>query len=205
MADLAAAQSVSKNPAADGPYPVAVGDHWTIEEKDEISGEIKEVRNIVVTDTSAGEIAVRFDVPAGNRSGNLVFDRSWNLLRNEKWRYSPNDGLGIRMPLSPDSKWKFSCDSVNTTTGAIWKRSGNSSMIGRESVTTKAGTFDAYVIETKYSGKNTRDPTRTNETTLRTWYSTDVGHWVKRTAVVRQRGHVFSNQTFELTEISHKK
>ncbi|MDR3468102.1 MAG: hypothetical protein P4M07_19385 [Xanthobacteraceae bacterium] len=205
IADLAAAQNASTKPGADGPYPVAVGDHWTIETKDEISGEIKDARKVVVTETSAGEIAVRSDVPGTGRSANLVYDRSWNLVRDDQWRYSPNDGQGIRTPLSPTAKWKFSCDSINGATGAIWKRTGSSSVVGEERVTTKAGVFNTYVIETNFSAKNTKDPTRTNEVTLRTWYSNDIGRWVKRNSIVRQSGHVFTNQTFELTEFSHKK
>ena len=49
--------------------PVAAGDHWTYEIKDEISGEIKFTRTDMVTDVSKNDIAVRFDFDKTGRFG----------------------------------------------------------------------------------------------------------------------------------------
>lgn len=202
----ASAQS-SDQPArskVDDPSPLAVGDHWTMEERDEISGVVKEIRNAVVTDVSKDEIAVRFDVPATGRSGNLTYDRSWALLSNDSWRYRPNDGMGFKLPLAVGGKWRFTSDAINTTTGAVWKRSGNTTVTGQEHVATKAGEFDTFVVETTLSARNMKNPTQVAEITIRTWYSTAIGHWVKRNSVVRRGGHIFSNEMTMLTTFAHK-
>lgn len=78
-------------------------------------------------------------------------------------------------------------------------------MTGQETVTTKAGKFDTIVYETKFSSRNTKDPTRSSDISARTWYSTDINHWVKRSIVVRQGGQVFQNEMVELTEYGRKK
>lgn len=203
----ASAQSSDQPPAllkVDDPSSAAVGDHWTMEEKDEISGVVKEIRNAVVTDVSKGEIAVRFDVPATGRSGNLTYDRSWAVLSNDNWRYRPNDGLGMNLPLTQGSKWKFTSDAINTTTGAVWRRSGITTVTGQEHVATKAGEFDTFVVETTFSARNMKNPTQVTEVTIRTWYSPAISHWVKRNSVVRHGGHVFSNEMTVLTAFAHK-
>jgi hypothetical protein len=184
---------------------VAPGDHWTYEVKDEIVGTILRTRTDMVTDVSKNEIAVRFDVADTGRSGNLIYDRSWNILREEPFKYSPNNGTGIQLPLTLGAQWKFAIDVTNSRNGLTFRRIGNSKVTAKESITTKAGTFETFVIETNYAGKNIQDPTLINESSDRTWFSLDVNHWVKRNIVRRQRGHVTENNTIELIDYGHKK
>jgi hypothetical protein len=184
---------------------VATGDHWTYEIKDEISGAIKQTRTVMVTDVSKNEVATRFDVAKTGQSGNILYDPSWNILRNAVFKFSPNDGTGIHLPLTLGAQWKITVDALNSNTGIVWRRVGNSRVAGQESVTTKAGTFQCFVIETNYVARNTKDPTRASQISARTWFSPDVNHWVKRNIVMRQDGHVFQNNMLELTEYGHKK
>lgn len=86
-------------PSANTSMPqAAVGDHWTYEIKDEITGDITSTRTVVVTDISNNSIATRFDIPKTGRSGTILYDPSWNIVRDNVWRYSPNDGTGIHPP-----------------------------------------------------------------------------------------------------------
>jgi hypothetical protein len=183
----------------------APGDHWTYDVTDEISGTIKETRKAMVTDVSKNEVAVRVDYVKSGRSSNLVYDQSWNVVRGPVFKFSPNDGSGVKFPLAPNAQWKFAIDEVNVNTGTTWKRVGSSRVTGRETITTKAGTFDTFVIETNVTIRATRDPTKTEEVSERIWFSPDVNHWVKRSYVTRQSGHVFQNETIELTEFGRKK
>jgi len=114
------------------------------------------------------------------------------------------NGTGIRTPLKPDAQWKFASDSTNSNSGATFKRTGNSRVTGQETITAKAGKFDTIVYETNFSSRNTKDPARSSDISSRTWYSTDINHWVKRSIVVRQGGQVFQNEVIELTGYGRK-
>jgi hypothetical protein len=200
------ATNSARPPAAEsGNLPhVIAGDHWTYQVKDEISGTIKETRKLMVTDVSKNEVAVHTDFIDSGRSSNQIFDQSWNLVRGPVLKFSPNDGSGVKFPLTPDSQWKIAIDETNLNTGTAFKRVGTSRVTGQEKITTKAGTFDTLVIETKVVIRNASAPARTEEVSSRTWFSPDVNRWVKRSIVTRQDGHVFMNETLELTEYGRK-
>jgi hypothetical protein len=182
----------------------APGDHWTYQVRDEISGAIKTMRTVIVTDVSATEIATRFEIAETGRSGNILYDHSWNVMRDAMYKYSPNDGSGIHLPLTQNTKWRFSSEAVDANNGAVWKRVGSSQVTGMEAITTKAGAFEAFVVQTDYSARNVKDPTRSSEVSLRTWFSPAVNHWIKRNTVLRQEGRVFQNETIELTAYGRK-
>jgi len=183
----------------------ALGDRWTYAVKDEISGALKSTRTDMITDVSKDEITVRYETAGTGSSGNIIYDRSWDIVRADPFKYAPNDGTGIQRPLTLGAQWKFAIDVVNSANGMTFKRGGSSKVVGRESVTTKAGTFDAFVIETDFTGKNVQDPTLVNQTSWRTWFDPAIDHWVKRSIVQRQRGHVVSRDTVELTQYGRGK
>lgn len=185
--------------------PVAPGDFWSYEVKDEISGNIIQTRTIVVTDVTQDAIATRFNAPKPGQFGAIQFDRSWNIVSSNAAKYSPNDGTGVRLPLQPDARWNFTSDVAYANNGPIVKRIGNSRVTGQEIVTTKAGKFDTTIFETNYSTRNPAEPTRKSETLIRTWYSTDINHWVRRNTVVRQNGLVYENEMIELIDYGRKK
>jgi hypothetical protein len=194
----------STRPANVYMQPIELGDHWTYEVKDDISGRQVQTRTLAVTDLSKDKIATRFDVPATGRFGTILFDQSWNIVTDSVWKYSPNDGTGVRLPLTSGARWNFTSDGTNSLNGTSWKRVGNSRVTGRESVTTKAGKFDTTLVETSFVMRNNAELTRTSETIIRTWYNDEINHWVKRNTVVRQNGLVFQNETVELVEYGRK-
>src|SRR5437016_4658281 len=79
-ASPAAGQSAKPGQPADM-SEVTVGDYWTYEVKDEITGAVVRTQKVIVTDISGGQVATRLDVPETGRSGSMVFDKSWNVLR----------------------------------------------------------------------------------------------------------------------------
>lgn len=177
----------------------APGDHWTYEVTDQISGALKLTRTDMITDVGKDEITIRYDVAGTGHAGSTIYDRSWDIVRNDPFKYTPNDGTGVRFPLTLGAQWKFATDVLNTRNGMTFRRVGTSKVVGRETVTTKAGTFDTFVIETDFTGRNVQDPTLVNQTSSRTWFDPDIDHWVKRSILLRQRGHVVSNDTVQLT------
>ena len=71
-------------------------------------------------------------------------------------------------------------------------------------MTTKAGTFDVFKIETNFSTQNTKDMTKKNEFVFQTWYAPAIDHWVKRVNVIKADGHLRSSETVELIEFGRK-
>jgi hypothetical protein len=180
------------------------GDHWTYEVQDEITGNISATRTNVVTDVTPTEISTRVNTAGQSNPGLIIFNRSWNMTQSGPWKYSPHDGSGIQTPLAVSKTWTFQSDEVNAANGNIWKRSGRSKVVGQETVTTQAGTFETFKIETSYSSRSVRDPTRKAEVTVQTWYAPAIDHWVKRTFVSRTDKHLMVNNTLELVEYGRK-
>jgi hypothetical protein len=182
------------------------GDHWVYEIRDEIAGVITATRENVVTEVTPTTISVRFKKLGANNAeeGFTVYDRSWNVVEARPWRYSPHDGSGVQSPLEVGKTWPVRTNNINSANGSIWKRSGTSKVIGQESVTTKAGTFDTFKIETTFTGTNVNNPTVKNEVTSLTWYAPAIDHWVKRTFVSRANKHLQINNAIELIDYGRK-
>jgi len=196
-------------PAAPASSPVTMeqplpGDYWTYDIQDEILGTVKATRTLVITEVTTAEISARFSLLGNPNSNSAVFDRSWNLANDGVWRHAPHDGTGIRLPLAVGKTWGFKSNDVNLNNGASWSRSGTSKVVGQESTTTKAGTFDTFKIETSYTTHNVSNPTRSAQVTLQTWYAPSIDHWVKRTFTSRVAGRLLENNTQILVEYGRK-
>ena len=195
------------------PAPAAVKPVISMEEplpgdyelRDEISGTVKAVRNDMVTEVTATEISVRFNIQGKPAEGHNVYDRFWNLKNAGPWKYQPHDGSGIQAPLKAGANWKSEGDDVNASNGNIWKRSGRTKVVGQETITTRAGTFETFKMETTFLRRPTNDPTRKMEITQQTWYAPSIDRWVKRTFVSRGNGNLLANNTVELVEYGRKK
>jgi hypothetical protein len=157
-----------------------------------------------VTDVSDSEISTRSAVLGTPNSGYQTYDRSWNLINNGIWRYTPNDGTGIRAPLAVGKTWSFKSTDLNTTAGVSWRRSGTAKVVAQESVTTRAGTFDTFKIETSLQFQNANDPTKKYQAAFQIWYAPVIDHWVKRSFVSRSDGRVRDKNTIELVEYGRR-
>jgi hypothetical protein len=198
-------------PAARGPdtgesmEPPMIGDHWTYEVRDQITGELKNTLTSIVTDLTPTDIAVRVQNQAYSQGPSvLVFDQSWNLKNSPTWRFSPNDGTGIKMPLAVGDTWKFRSDQVRAGYGTTFRNVGTSKVVGTESVTTEAGTFEALKIETSINGHNANDSTKRFESTVVTWYVRSLDHWVKRTVKSAFNGSVAESDSLELVDYGRR-
>jgi hypothetical protein len=182
------------------------GDRWTYEIRDEIAGTIRMTREFVVTQITPTTIGTRYRSVGGGKGeeGLAVYDRSWNLVEARPWRYQPHDGTGIQAPLEIGKTWPVRTNNINGANGNVWKRSGTSTVVGKENLTTKAGTFETFKIETVFTGTNVNNPTFKNQVTSLTWYAPAIDHWVKRTFVSRANGHLQINNVDELIEYGRK-
>jgi hypothetical protein len=180
------------------------GDHWTYELRDEISGVVKSTFTHTITDVSDSEISIRVNNLGNANTGYLTFDRSWDLTNNGVWRYSPNDGTGIRLPLAVGKSWAVKSTDTNSTAGVSFKRSGTAKVVAQENITTRAGTFDTFKIETSYQLQNANDPTKRAQFVIQIWYAPLIDHWVKRSVVSRSDGVVREKSTVELVEYGRR-
>jgi hypothetical protein len=180
------------------------GDHWAFETRDEITGKLTGPQTTTVTEVTPTEISVRFSM-SGIDGGFSVYDRSWNLKSGGIWKYSPNDGMGIKPPLRNGASWAVKSEAVYSEHGIVWARNGSSKILVQEKIMTKAGLFDTYLIETTFSlRRSTEISNNKTEVTSRTWYAPAIDHWVRRTFVARTDGHVRTNNTLELVAYGRK-
>jgi len=201
----AASSPAVETPGSPEPMEDArLGDHWTYELRDDITGEVKSTITNTVTDVSDSEISTRSALLGNPNSGYQTYDRSWNLISNGVWRYTPNDGTGIRTPLAVGKTWSFKSTDLNSTAGVSWKRSGTTKVVAQESVTTRAGTFDTFKLEISSQIQNANDPTKKFQAVQQTWYAPVIDHWVKRSFVSRSDGRVRERNTIELVEYGRR-
>jgi hypothetical protein len=71
---------------------VLPGDRWAYDVTDEITGDLKQTTSIVVLSLSDSEINTRVMSRGAARPIQIAFDRSWNRLDDDAWRYKPSDG-----------------------------------------------------------------------------------------------------------------
>jgi hypothetical protein len=181
-----------------------VGDHWTYEFTDNISGDVKSINTNTVTDLTDSQIGVRTTWAGHSNSNSQTFDRSWNLINSGVHRYSPNDGTGIQAPLTVGKTWSVKSTDINSTSGFIAKRAGTSKVIAQESVTTPAGTFDTLKIETSFQIQNTNNVTDKAQIVIQTWYAPAIDHWVKRSVTTRAHGRLTANNSVELVDYGRR-
>jgi hypothetical protein len=206
----ASASSASIEPAKavvamEEPLP---GDHWTYEVRDETTGTVKATRTNVVTEVTPTDISMRFKVVRTDKTsfeGFNILDRSWNLLSDGPWQYLPYNGsTGIQTPLTVGKTWTFESSDANNNYRDAWKQSGTSKVVGQETLTTRAGTFETFKIEITSSRRNSRDPSSATETTMTNWYAPTIDHWVKRTYAIRVGNDLRENNTLELIEYGRR-
>jgi hypothetical protein len=195
----AAAESAPPQEKMEDPQ---VGDHWTYEFRDNISGDVKSVLTDTVTDLTDSQIGISITRAGNTSSGYQTYDRSWNLIKSGVHRYSPSDGTGIQAQLATGKAWSTKSNDVNG--GFTAKRSITSKVIAQESVTTPAGTFDTFKIETSIQLQNSNNATDKAQAVIQTWYAPTIDHWVKRDTITRSDGRVRANHTVELVEYGRR-
>jgi hypothetical protein len=186
----------------DAGNPVKIGDQWTYDTKDEITGSTTRTYTATVTEINPKEIVTRLTFRGTNGTNLVAFDHEWNRTKNGNFEYKPHDGQGVQFPLAVGKEWRLEFFSTNTKTGVNTKASNLSKVVAQEAVTTAAGTFDTFRIERQVKEYNTADPSRSEEAQVTLWYAPQINHWVRRTIVDRIEKRLRSNQTDELVGTS---
>ena len=149
-----------------------IGDHWTYEVRDEFPAISKSTITYTITDITPARIRDQ----AGRRRqadvGYQTYSRSWDMVNNGAWRPTPNDGAGIRAPLSVGKAWQLKATDANSSAGVSLKRSVDQAArkTAKETITTRAGSFEAFKIETSIETRNSNDPTKKYLSEQQIWY-----------------------------------
>lgn len=183
---------------------VQVGDRWVYDTKDEITGFPKDTYSQVVTEVSPKEVVVSVTLRGKNGSSLVTFDQNWNRLDQLNVKFTPNDGQGIRSPLAVGKEWRAEFQARMTQTGAASKGSVISKVVAQETITTPAGTFDTFKIETRVQSVLTSDPSQASVFENVTWYAPQINHWVRRKFVSKFQNRTRSISSEELTDFSRK-
>lgn len=93
---------------------------------------------------------------------------------------------------------------IHLQSGVAFRVSGVAKVVGEERVTTPAGTFDTYRVDTMVKLLNTRDQTKSQTWTFVFWYAPSVNRWVRRKTEARYEGRLRDSFVDELTEYARK-
>lgn len=194
VAGYCAAQTVD-------PGPIRVGDMWSYEVTDALTGDLKHVATLIVIAINQKEITARTTL-RGRGSSLSVYDADWNRIDEGGWTFRPNDGLGISKPLQVGKEWRSDSDAKHLKSGTVFRTSTVAKVVGQEQITTPAGTFDTFRIETAARQVNTNDQTKSASVNYVVWYAPAVNRLVRRTEEVRIEGRIRDSFIDELTEYS---
>ena len=182
---------------------VLPGDRWVYEITDEISGDLKLTSTVFVLDVSEQEINTRVS-SRGSGARQIVYDRNWSRIDDSVWKYRPSDGSGIKKPLQVGKQWRFESKATHFQNGTALTITGESKVVGEEKITTGAGAFDTFKIETKMRQVNPNDQTKASTINAVLWYAPSVNRWVRRTYKLQIEGRLRSSNTEELADYSRK-
>jgi hypothetical protein len=188
------------------PGPVRVGDRWSYDIKDALTGDVRQAVTIVAAEIKEKEITTRVSVRGKDRdrSMTIVFDPDWGRIDDGIWKYRPSDLLGIKKPLQVGKQWRADGNSTNLQTGVAMQTSALAKVVGQEQITTPAGTFDTFRVELAVRMINTKDQTKSTTLTVANWYAPVINRWVRKNTEVRFEGRVRDSFSDELTEYSRK-
>ena len=183
---------------------VLSGDRWTYEVTDEITGDVKQTSTVNVISVSDNEIVTRVTARGTDRPFQIVYDRNWNRLDDDVWKYRPSDGSGIPAPLEIGKEWRFDSKATNFQNGTAMRITGHSKVVAQEKITTEAGTFDTFKVESSSRQVNANDQTKDAKVSATLWYAPSINRWVRKTYKMQVEGRVRSSGTEELADYSRK-
>ena len=186
-----------------GSGEVRVGDRWSYDVKDGATGDLRQAITIVVVDVTDKEINTRISVAGANRPRVFIFAHDWGRIDDSLWQFQPPE-IGLKTPLSVGKQWRAETGAKNLKTGSALHGSGSAKVLGQEKITTAAGTFDTFKVETVVRQVNNNDQTKASTSTSVFWFAPAVNRWVKKTAETRFEGRLRDSVVEELTSYSRK-
>jgi hypothetical protein len=202
--ELASPSMVVGQSAAPADNGVQVGDRWTFDSRDEITGLPRDTFTRAVTEVSANEIVVRLSFRGKSGFSIIVYDHNWNRIENATVKFKPNDGQGIRPPLAAGKEWRSEFEARNTQTGSSSKDTVVSKIVAQETLMVPAGMYETFKIETRIRELNTANPSRSTEFEYVGWYAPLINFWARRMFVTKVQKRTTESFTEELVDFGRK-
>jgi len=186
------------------PGPVRVGDRWSYEIQDSLTGDLRPATTVVVSEVTDKEMTTRVSVRGRDRPPQaMVYDLDWGRIDDGAWKLRP-PGIGIKKPLQIGKEWRSDANGIHLQSGMTFRAEGIAKVVRQEQVTTSAGSFDTFRVDMTVRMINTKDQSRSQTWTFVVWYAPAVNRWVKKTSEWRSDGRVRDSFSEELTEYSRR-
>src|SRR5262245_14074213 len=186
------------------PGPIRVGDRWSYDRKDDLTGDLRQAVTFVAAEISQKEITTRVSVRGKDRAQTIIFDLDWGRIDDDLWKYRPSDLLGIKKPLQIGKQWRTEGITTNIKTSDAFQTPSMVKVAAHEQITTTAGAFDTFQIELTVRLVNTMDQTKSTTLNVVTWYAPAINRWVKKKTEVRADGRLRDSNLEELTEFARR-
>jgi hypothetical protein len=173
MATLAYAENPSKIDAPD----IKVGDRWVYNEIDLYKKEKTGTMTLQVVSKSRDEVRATVTTASGTRED--VFDGEWNSRIRDGRTYTPFYP-SYAFPLEVGKTWTAKVTYPNRTRDGENRVETTGIVVGWESITVPAGTFNALKIRHDGRWQNVRTlKTNSGISTTTIWYVPEVRRYVK--------------------------
>ena len=193
----------AQSPAPAG-SPVQVGDRWTYDQRDEITGLPTITFTHTVTEVSPAELVMRVTTQGKTGSSIWIYDHDWNLIDRGNFKYKPNNGGGIKPPLAVGKEWRSEHETRSTQSSYVAKTSVAAKVTAQETITTSAGTFETFKIESRRREVSSADPSKSAEYQDTGWYAPQINYWVRKLLVTRLQKRITANTSEELISFGRK-
>jgi hypothetical protein len=180
------------------------GSFWNYAVVDEIK-QTKWLMDTTVTEVKEDEHVLRFNTRGNSNNTIQVYAQNWNLVESPGWKYEPHLGTGVPSPLNVGSQSRTDVSFIQQQQTGGWSDPrpgiGEARITAVETITTKAGRFETYRVESssKFFPSPSAPLTET-ETKIIYWFSPKIDHWVKWQYEQRSGGRLVSKLSQELIE-----
>src|SRR5687767_13458687 len=120
---------------------VRVGDRWSYDVKDGLTGDLRNQITVVTVDVNEKEITTRV-TRQGKPPITVVYDPHWGLIDSSNTKHKPNQ-IGMNLPLQVGKQWRSEWTTTKLESGNVFRANASAKVAGQETVTTPAGKFDA--------------------------------------------------------------
>jgi hypothetical protein len=202
---LATASAAGHGPVA--APSVAVGDTWTYQYTDMWKNQPGNLTRQEVVDVKDDAILIDAKrAKDGFLLSHLRLSRELNPVDRGKMHFSPAYPR-YAFPLEVGKEWSSDVAGENASAGKKWRYQFKGKAVGWETVTVRAGRFDALkiVVEAYYRGEEVGNNGGTGQSKESVWFAPAVNNFVKMEYTDTDwTGRIFNRDAWELTTFSHQ-
>src|SRR5258708_4239049 len=137
-----------------------------------------------ITEVSPAEFVMRVTTQGKTGSSIRICDHDWNLIDRGDFKYKPNNGGGIKPPLLVGKEWRSEHEGRSTQSSYVSQTSVAAKVTAQETITTSAGTFKTFKIESLRRDISSAAPSKSPEYKNPEWYAPEINYWVRRLLVL---------------------